>query len=87
MVENFLIMGKEIVNQVQEVQSLQQDTPKEEHTKTHGNQDDESYRQRWNVKSDKGKHNTTNIVQGNPIKLPANLSSETPQARREWQYI
>ena len=46
MVENFPITGKEIVNQVQEVQSLQQDTPKEEHTKTHGNQDDESYRQR-----------------------------------------
>ena len=32
--ENFPNMGKEIVNQVQEVQSPKQDKPKEEHTKT-----------------------------------------------------
>ena len=37
-VENFHIMGKEIVNQVQEAQSPIQDTPKEKHTKTHINQ-------------------------------------------------
>ena len=40
--EKFPNMGKEIVNQVQEVQSLQQDKPWEEHTETHSNQDDES---------------------------------------------
>ena len=37
-VENFLNMGKEIVNQVQEAQSPIQDKSKEKHTKTHINQ-------------------------------------------------
>ena len=37
-VENFPNMGKEIVTQVQEVQSHIWDTPKEEHTETHINQ-------------------------------------------------
>ena len=37
-VENFPNMGKEIVNQVQEVQSPIQDKSKEKHTKTHINQ-------------------------------------------------
>ena len=37
-VENFPNMGKEIVNKVQEAQSLIQDKSKEKHTKTHINQ-------------------------------------------------
>ena len=37
-VENFPNMGKEIVNQVQEVQSPIQDKYKEKHAKTHINQ-------------------------------------------------
>ena len=37
-VENFPNMGKEIVNQVQEVQSAIQDKSKEKHAKTHINQ-------------------------------------------------
>ena len=37
-VENFPNMGKEIVNQVQEVQSPIQDKSKEKHAKTHINQ-------------------------------------------------
>ena len=37
-VENFLNMGKEILNQVQEVQSLIQEKSKEKHAKTHINQ-------------------------------------------------
>ena len=37
-VENFPNMEKEIVNQVQEVQSLIQDKPKEKQVKTHTNQ-------------------------------------------------
>ena len=36
-VKNFPNMGKEIVNQVQEVQSLIQDKPKEKHAVTHVN--------------------------------------------------
>ena len=35
-------MGKEIVNQVQEVQSPRQDKPKKEHTKTYSNQTDKN---------------------------------------------
>ena len=35
MVENFPNMGKETVNQVQEVQSPRQDKPKKEHIKTY----------------------------------------------------
>ena len=35
-------MGKKIANQVQEVQSLKQDKPKEEHTDTHSNQTDKN---------------------------------------------
>ena len=33
-------MGKETVNQVQEIQSPLQDKPKEKHIETHGNQAD-----------------------------------------------
>jgi len=33
-------MQKEIVNQVQEIQSPRQDKPKEEHAETHSNQTD-----------------------------------------------
>ena len=40
--ENFLNMGNEIVNQVQEAQSLRKDKPKEEHTETHCNQTDKN---------------------------------------------
>ena len=40
MAKSFPNVGKEIVNQVQEVQSLQQDKAKEEHTETHSNQDE-----------------------------------------------
>ena len=36
--ENFPNMGNEVVNQVQEAQSPNQDKPKEEHTETQSNQ-------------------------------------------------
>ena len=39
--ENIPNMTKEIVNQVQEMQSSKKDKPKEEHTETHSNQNDE----------------------------------------------
>ena len=41
--------------------------------------------QRTNIKSSKGK--TTNNTQGIPIRITADLSIETLQARREWQDI
>ena len=40
--ENIPHMGKETVNHVQEAQSPRKDKPKEEHTKTHGNQTDKN---------------------------------------------
>ena len=40
--ENFLNMGQEIVNEVQEAQSPKQDKPKEEHNETHKNQTDKN---------------------------------------------
>ena len=40
--ENFLNMGNEIVNQVQEAQSPSQCKPNEEHIKTHNNQTDKN---------------------------------------------
>ena len=85
-VENFPKMGKEIVTQVQETQSVpnrinpRQNTPRHilikltkiKHKKT-------------NIKSSKGK--TTNTHKGIPIRITADLTIETLQARREWQDI
>ena len=83
-VENFPKMGKEIVTQVQETQSPKQDKPKMRQPKTHINQINEDQTQRTNINSSKGK--TTN-TQGDPIRITADLSIETLQARREWQDI
>ena len=67
-VENFLNMGKEIVNQVQEVQRVSlQDKSKEKHSKAHINQTIKNYIQRKNIKSSKGK--ATINIQGNPHKV------------------
>ena len=79
-------MEKEIVNQVQEVQRVpyrinpRRNTPKHiliKLTKT-------KHKQRI-LKAAREKHQVT--YKGNPICLPADLSAETLQARREWQYI
>ena len=83
-VENFPKMEKEIVTQVQETQSPKQDKPKMKQPKTHINQINEDQTQRTNINSSKGK--TTN-TQGDPIRITADLSIETLQARREWQDI
>ena len=42
--ENFLNMGNEIANRVQEAQSPRKDKPREEHIKTHSNQTDKNER-------------------------------------------
>ena len=69
------------------------------HPKTHINQINKGQTQRTNIKSSKGK--TTNIFHANrdqkqagvaihkgiPIRITADLSIETLQARREWQDI
>ena len=79
-------MEKEIANQVQEAQRVpyrinsRRNTPRHiliKLTKTKT--------QRKNIKSSKGKQQVT--YKGNPIRLTADLSAETLQARREWQDI
>ena len=55
------------------------------HPKAHINQINKDQTQRTNIKSSKGK--TTNNTQGVPIRITADLSIETLQARREWQDI
>ena len=55
------------------------------HPKTHINQINKDQTHRPNIKSSKGK--TTNNTQSIPIRITADLSIETLQARREWQDI
>ena len=85
-VENFPNMEKEIVNQVQEAQRVpyrinpRRNTPKHiliELTKA-------KHKERI-LKAAKEKQQVT--YKGNPIRLTADLSAETLQARREWQDI
>ena len=76
-------MGKEIINQVQEAHSPRQDKSKEEHTKTHSNQNDKN--QRKNVRVTRQKEQIT--YKGTPIRLSADFSREPLQARREWHDI
>ena len=51
----------------------------------HTNQTNEDWTQRKNIKSSKAE--ATSNIQGKPIRLTADLSAETLQARREWQDI
>ena len=53
--------------------------------KTHINQTNEDQTQRANIKISKGK--ATNMTQKIPIRITADLSIETLQARWEWQDI
>ena len=62
------------------------------HPKTHINQINKDQTQRTNIKSSKGKttnkqHRGKNNTRGIPIRITADLSIETLQARREWQDI
>ena len=85
-VENFPNMEKEIVNQVQEAQRVpyrvnpSRNMPRPiliKLTKT-------KHKERI-LKATREKQQVT--YKGNPICLTADLSAETPQARREWQDI
>ena len=61
-----------------------QDKPKEKHAKTHANLTKTKHKERI-LKAAREKEQVT--YKGNPISLTANLSEETPEARREWQDI
>ena len=54
------------------------------HPKTHISQINKDQTQRTNIKSSKGEMTTH---KGIPIRITADLSIETLQARREWQDI
>ena len=81
-VESFPIMGKEIATQVQEIK---QDKPNVKLPKTHINQINKDQTQITNIKSSKEKQQITH--KGIPIRIAADLSIESLQARREWQDI
>ena len=55
------------------------------HPKTHINQTNEGQTQRANIKEAREKQQITH--KGIPIRITADLSTETLQARREWQDI
>ena len=78
-VENFPKMGKEIVTQVQETQRVPNRINKT--PKTHINQ----INKEQILKAARGKQQITH--KGIPIRITADLSIETLQARREWQDI
>ena len=78
-------MKKEIVNQVQEVQSPIQDKPKEKHTKHILIKLPKTKHKERILKAAREKQQVT--YKGNPIRLSADLLAETLQARREWQDI
>ena len=78
-------MVKEIDTQIQETQNPKQNKPKAKHSKTHINQTNKDQTQRANIKSSRGKQQITyNRI---PIRITADFSVETLQARREWQAI
>ena len=78
-------MGKEIITQVQEIQSPKQDKPKVKHPKTHINQITKIKHKEQTLKAARGKQQITH--KGIPIRITADLSIETLQARSEWQDI
>ena len=62
-------------------ESPKQDKSKEKHPKTHINQINKDQKERTNIKSSKEKQQITH--KGIPIRIKADLSIETLQARRE----
>ena len=86
LVENFRNTEKEIVNQVQEAQTVpyrinpRRNVPRHILTKLTKTKHKERI-----LKAAREKHQVT--CKGNPIHLTADLSAETLQARREWQDI
>ena len=67
------------------LESPKQDKPKVKHPKTHINQVNKDQTQRTTIKSSREKQQIAH--KGIPIRITADLSIETLQARREWQDI
>ena len=78
-------MGKEITTQVQETQRVSNRINPRRNIPRHINQINEDQTQRTNIKSRREKQQIT--PKGIPIRITADLSIKTLQARREWQDI
>ena len=76
-------MGKKIINQVQEAQRVSYRINPRRHTPRH-KQSKVKYKEKI-LKAAREKQQIT--YKGIPIRLTADLSAETLQARREWQDI
>ena len=84
--ENFINMGKEIVSQVQEVQRVPYRINPRRNTPTHILIKLSKIKYKEEIlKAPRGKQQIT--YKGISIRLTADLSAETQQARREWQDI
>ena len=85
-VENFPNMGKEIVNQVQEAQRVPYRIKPRRNTPRHIliKPSKITYKEKI-LKAKREKQQIT--YKGIPIRLTADLSADTVQARREWQDI
>ena len=85
-VENFSNIGKEIVNQVQEVQRVHYRLNPRKNASRHIliNLTEIKHKERI-LKAAREKQQVT--YKGKPIQLTVDLSAETLQARREWQDV
>ena len=79
-VKNFPKMVKEIVTQIQEIQSPKQDTPKANHPNIHINQTNEDQTNRANTESSKGK--ATDNTQGDTHKDYSRSFSRNSSAQK-----
>ena len=84
LVENFPNMRKEIATQVQEVQRVPYRINPKKHAKTHIIK---LSKIKYKGKILKARETQQITYKGIPIRLTADLSAETLQARREWQDI
>ena len=78
-------MGKEIITQAQETQSPKQDKPKVKHPRHILIKLTNIKHKEQILKASREKQETTH--KEIPIRITADLSTETLQARREWQDI
>ena len=83
-IENFPNMEKEIVNQVQQAQRVPYRINQRRNVPKHIKITKTKHKERI-LKAAREKHQVT--FKGNPICLTADLSTETLQARRQWQDI
>ena len=84
-VENYPSMEKEIVNQIQEVQRVPYRVNSRRNMPRHIIKLTKTKHKKGILKSVREKQQVT--YKGNPTCSRADLSAETPQARREWQDI